>query len=61
MPLTLVFIGKVELEPVHQALNHLNYPPVLLTLSEPGCFRQRKGSQFWVGLRENTALLDLPQ
>lgn len=61
MHITLVFIGKAELEPVRQALNHLKFPAVSITLAEPGCFRQRKGSHFWVGLRDNTGLLDLHQ
>lgn len=61
MHITLVFIGKAELEPVRQALKRLKFPMASITLADPGCFRQRNGSHFWVGLRDNTGLLDLHQ
>lgn len=59
MHITLVFIGKAELMPTHRALERLEHSPVAITLTEPGCFKQRNGAHFWIGLRNNTGLLDL--
>lgn len=59
--ITLVFIGKAEPQKVSQALNHMKYPAVSISLEEPGCFKQRNGTHFWVGLKDNSGLLDLRQ
>lgn len=51
--LTLAFIGETtSAEPVKNALQHIQYKPFKLSLSELGCF----GDLLWTGMKGNQSL-----
>lgn len=62
MHLTLEFLGEVSqerVESVISAMEFINSPPFILTLSGLGYFKRMGGKICWLGIRENKDLMDV--
>jgi 2'-5' RNA ligase len=61
--LTLVFLGECDvrqLEAVKSIMGETTFPQFTLKLDQVGCFKRDRGkTTWWIGLKENRALLDL--
>jgi 2'-5' RNA ligase len=62
MHLTLEFLGEVpreRVESIVSAMEHIQTPPLILSLSDLGYFKREGGDIYWLGIKENKELMDM--
>jgi len=60
--LTLAFLGEVapaRVAAVRKAMDSATLQPMKLTFDHVGCFKRDGGDIWWIGIAENTALLEV--
>jgi len=62
MHLTLEFLGEVpkeRLDDIKSVMDIINSSPFKLSLTGLGYFRRKEGNIYWLGVKDNKALMDL--